>query len=218
MLHLLGRVVDGAKFAGVGPVVARRSLELGLRREVKPEGREAVGFEQSRRRKQDPVGQHVGVVVPLQQKVHTDQAGREVFQEIFALCIGLSLSVDPLAPRLPLHIDGDVLEPLAVFIHHATAENGRVLRRGARHGVDELVRPNHTLLGRCEVQTVGKTKQRDHDDQHGDGARHGVQPFGFGEHHGVAAGEGQAGSDFRRQPIVVVPFGRERCRFIHALS
>ena len=45
-----------------------------------------------------------------------------------------------------------------------------------------------------------------------------MQPFGFGKHHGVAAGEGQASGDFGRQPIVVVLIGRERCRFIHALS
>ena len=158
------------------------------------------------------------MVVPVQQEVHTNQTWREVFEEIFALCIGLSLGEDPLVPRFPLHIDGDVLEALASFVHDTAAEDGGVFWRGARHGVDELVRPHHPLLRRCEVQTVGKTKQRDHDDQHGDGARHGVQPFGFGEHHGVAAGEGQAGGDFGRQPIVVALVGRERCLFIHALA
>ena len=97
------------------------------------------------------------MVVPVQQEVHANQTRREVFEKIFALCIGLGLGENPLVPRFPLHVDGDVLEALASFVHDTAAEDGAVFWRGARHGVDELVRPHHALLGRCEVQTVGKT-------------------------------------------------------------
>ena len=123
---------------------------------------------------------------------------------------------NPLASGFPLDEDRDALKTDAAVVFDRTTEHGRVLRRCACHRIHELVRTDHALLWRSEIQTVDEPHQRDHDDEDGDRTGHWVQTFGLGEHHGVAAGKGQAGGDFCGQPILVVRLGRDGGLVLHA--